>query len=68
MESHNLPRPIWVDPGFIDQAMNIVETLVNLNYLTSAEAEDPHHVRYYASQSEERLQALGRLLMSIPIA
>jgi hypothetical protein len=39
MESHNLPRPIWVDPGFIDQAMNIVETLVNLNYLTSAEAE-----------------------------
>lgn len=67
MASPDFPHSIRVDPNFIDQAMNIVETLVNLNYLTCVEADDPHQVRTYASLSEERLQALARLLLSIPI-
>ena len=68
MASSDVPHPIWVDRSIIDQALNISETLVNLNYLMCVEADDPARTRGYGSHSEERLQALVRLLQSIPVA
>jgi hypothetical protein len=68
MASRDLPNPVWVDRSLIDQALNITETLVNLNFLMCAEADDPARTRSYGNHSEERLQALVRLLQSIPVA
>jgi hypothetical protein len=65
MESRDVPHPIWIDHGIIDQVMNITETLVNLNYLICVEADDPARVRTYANLAEERLQTLARLLQSV---
>lgn len=44
-------------------AVNIMETLSNLNFLIRLDAEKPELVRGYVDQAEERLKVLTELLM-----
>jgi len=53
---------IFDDDQLHIQTANIVEALINLNYLVSEEADNPSKVRRYASMTEERLNAIVHLL------
>jgi hypothetical protein len=65
-------RPVWdasgslasagIDKSFVINAANILQTLLCLNNLTNAEAEDPSKVRVYAKLADERIQTLGELM------
>jgi hypothetical protein len=52
----------WLAEDQRTDARNIVETLGNLLYLISVDAENPVLVRSYVGQAEERLRALQALL------
>jgi hypothetical protein len=54
-----------IDDEFLYQLGNIVETLVNLNFLAQVEADKPDLVRHYCNQSEERLRDLCKLITPI---
>lgn len=49
----------------IDQTANILETLLNLNYLIREDADDADKVRLYSSVAQERLQAMARLIRPV---
>ncbi len=44
------------------ETANILESLANLIYLTRMEADSPERVRAYMTMSEERMQAIARVL------
>jgi len=56
------PAPAGVDKDFVIGAANILQALLCLSNLMSAEADDPAKVRVYAYLDEQRLQALGKLI------
>jgi hypothetical protein len=62
MDSQPVSRAFWSEDDLAENAMNILETLGNLNYLIQVDARDPSLVRSYANQAEERLVALRDLL------
>jgi hypothetical protein len=64
MVSRDVPHPVWIDRSVVDQALDLTETLVNLNYLICAEADDSARVRTFANHTAERLQTLASLLQS----
>lgn len=45
------------------ETANILESLANLIYLTRLEADRPERVREYMDMSEERMQAMARVLL-----
>ena len=49
---------------FVDNVVNISETLSNLTFLIEVDAEHPELVRRYARQAEDVLRALGELVRS----
>jgi hypothetical protein len=51
-----------MDKDFVISAANILQALLCLSNLMSAEADDPAKVRVYAHLVEQRLQALGKLV------
>jgi hypothetical protein len=55
-------RPTRDDNEFYQQASNIVEALVNLNYLACEYADYPVKVLSFANLSGERLNAMTQLL------
>jgi hypothetical protein len=57
MTSQQIPVSI------LRKSCNILETLTNLLYLAEMEADDPQKVRTYLSLSNERLQAMTRILV-----
>lgn len=62
---HQNDQQPGVDNEFIIHTRNISQALVNLNHLTCVHAESPALVRSYATQTEQRLRALGELLGSL---
>jgi hypothetical protein len=62
MEDSEAGGPQRPDKQFIRRAANHAEDLCNLIYLICEEAEHPAKVRYYASLSDQRLQALTQLI------
>ena len=64
--------PVWdasgslasagIDKNFVISAGNILQTLLCLSHLMSAEANDSSKVRVYANLTNERLQALSELM------
>jgi len=57
MTSRQIPVSI------LQKSCNILESLSNLLYLAEVEADDPEKVRIYVSLSQERLQAMTRVLV-----
>ena len=57
MTSRQIPVSI------LQESCNILESLSNLLYLAEVEADDPEKVRIYVSLSQERLQAMTRVLV-----
>ena len=57
MTSRQIPVSI------LQKSCNILESLSNLLYLAEVEADDPEKVRTYVSLSQERLQAMTRVLV-----
>jgi hypothetical protein len=55
---------IFDDNQFHEHAANVIEALLNLNYLIREEAENPEKVLYYASMSQERLAVMVQALHS----
>ena len=51
-----------MDKDFVISAANILQALLCLSNLMSAEADDSAKVRVYAYLVEQRLQALGKLI------
>jgi len=45
------------------KSCNILESLSNLLYLAEIEADDPQKVRTYVSLSQERLEAMTKVLV-----
>ena len=53
---------VGMDKNFAIGAGNILQTLLCLSHLTSADADDSSKVRVYADLANERLQALSELM------
>lgn len=51
-----------IDKNFVIGTANILQTLLCLSHLTSAEANDASKVRVYAKLADEKLQELGELM------
>jgi hypothetical protein len=58
------PTGIHLTPKEVRDTEDIIETLLNLNYLTSEDAASPERVRQYALISEGRLRAMVEILNS----
>jgi hypothetical protein len=52
-------------PSDVDQTANILETLLNLNYLIREDAADSEKVRLYSSLAQERLEAMVGLIRPV---
>jgi hypothetical protein len=65
-------KPVWdasgslalagIDKNFVLAASDILQALLCLNYLTSANANDSSKVRVYANLADERVYALRQLM------
>ena len=65
-------KPVWdasgvlasagIDKSFVLAASDILQTLLCLSHLTSANADDSGTVRVYANLADERVHALRQLM------